>query len=98
MATMTWAELEQLLPNGFHDSRLDEIQIDYRRRIAVFEMELWAVTVSPENRRGCWPVLWMFLTGSFNLRMPANFGRMLCVSNILFQRLCHGLGNLYRKE
>ena len=60
MATMTWAELEQLLPNGFHDSRLDEIQIDYRRRIAVFEMELWAVTVSPENRRGCWPVLWMF--------------------------------------
>ena len=95
---MTWAELEQLLPNGFHDSRLDEIQIDYRRRIAVFEMELWAVTVSPENRRGCWPVLWMFLTGSFNLRMPANFGRMLFVSNILFQRLCHGQVNPYQKE
>ena len=49
---MTWAELEQLLPNGVYDSRLDEIQIDYRRRIAVFEMEFWAVTVWPENKRG----------------------------------------------
>ena len=58
MATMTWAELEQLLPNGFHDSRLDEIQIDYRRRIAVFEMELWAVTVGPENRGAVIPNLY----------------------------------------
>lgn len=95
---MTWAELEQLLPSGFHDARLDGIQIDYRRRIAVFEMGLWAVTVSPENRQNCWPVLWMFRMGSINIQMPANFGWMLCLSNILFQRLCHGQANPYRKE
>lgn len=55
---MTWTELEQLLPNGFHDARLDEIQIDYRRRIGVFEMELWAVTVWPENTSAIIPELY----------------------------------------
>jgi hypothetical protein len=40
---MTWAELERLLPNGFHDARLDGIAIDYRRRTATFVLELWTV-------------------------------------------------------
>ncbi len=47
---MNWDELEQLLPNGFHDARLDEISINYRARTAVFELELWAVTERPEHR------------------------------------------------
>ena len=46
---MTWTELEQLLPNGFHDARLDEIGIDYRAKTAVFELEFWAVTEWPES-------------------------------------------------
>lgn len=47
---MNWSELEQLLPNGFHDARLDGISINYRARTAIFELELWAVTEWPENR------------------------------------------------
>ncbi len=45
---MTWAELERLLPNGFHDARLDGIAIDYRRRTATFVLELWTVEEWPE--------------------------------------------------
>ena len=46
---MTWADLEQRLPNGFHDARLDEISINYRDRTAVFELEFWAVVDWPKN-------------------------------------------------
>ena len=55
---MNWAELEQLLPNGFHDARLDGIAIDYRRRTAVFVLELWAVEEWPEQLPAVVPELY----------------------------------------
>ncbi len=55
---MTWAELEQLLPNGFHDARLDEIKIDYRQRKAVFDLEFWAVTEWPGQRPAVVPEMY----------------------------------------
>ena len=55
---MTWAELEQLLPNGFHDARFDEIRIDYRRRVAALALEFWAVTEWPEKGPAIIPELY----------------------------------------
>ena len=55
---MTWEEVEELLPNGFHDARLNAIAIDYRSRKAMFELELWAVEEWPEKTPAVVPELY----------------------------------------
>jgi hypothetical protein len=39
MATI-WDVADQL-PHGFHDSYLERLSIDFERRVAVFDLELW---------------------------------------------------------
>lgn len=46
---MTFAEVEQLLPNGFHDARLDSITIDYQSHQVVFDLEVWALEDWPAS-------------------------------------------------
>jgi len=38
---MTLAEIEDTLPNGFHDARIKSIKIDYVNRVATFDMDIW---------------------------------------------------------
>ncbi len=38
---MTIEEIDQSLPNGFHDSSITGVRIDYIQRTAEIDMELW---------------------------------------------------------
>jgi hypothetical protein len=38
---MTLADIEELLPNGFHDAEIEKFIWDYRTNSASFTMELW---------------------------------------------------------
>ena len=38
---MTLQEIEQSLPNGFHDSSIVGVRLDYVQRTAEIDMELW---------------------------------------------------------
>lgn len=38
---MTLEEIEQSLPNGFHDSTIAGVRLDYVQRTAEIDMELW---------------------------------------------------------
>lgn len=40
-------ELENSLPNGFHDADLQSLAVDYRRREAVFKMRVWVGSEEP---------------------------------------------------
>lgn len=47
---MTIAEIEQALPNGFHDAEIRTIRLDYVNRTASMEVSIWMddLDVSPE--------------------------------------------------
>jgi hypothetical protein len=48
---MTLDELIRSLPNGFHDARLARLSIDFVRREARLELDIWvAEDLSPEQR------------------------------------------------
>jgi hypothetical protein len=38
---MTLADIEELLPNGFHDAEIEQFIWDYRTNSASFTLELW---------------------------------------------------------
>ena len=38
---MTLEEIEQSLPNGFHDSTISSVRLNYVQRTAEMDMELW---------------------------------------------------------
>jgi len=38
---MTLAELEETLPNGFHDAVLLSVSVDHKKRIAKLELSIW---------------------------------------------------------
>jgi hypothetical protein len=38
---MTLVELEETLPNGFHDAELISLSVDYRTRVAKLELDIW---------------------------------------------------------
>ena len=46
---MTLDELAQTLPNGFHDSRLASIRIDYDRRELTLDIEVWIGDMNAEE-------------------------------------------------
>jgi hypothetical protein len=47
MATLS--DIEAQLPNGFHDMYLEQLSVDFERRVAVFDLELWVGEVSSKN-------------------------------------------------
>ena len=47
---MTLAELEQTLPNGFHDAKIERISIDYVERTVICDMHL--LVGLPEESEG----------------------------------------------
>jgi hypothetical protein len=53
---MTLADIEAILPNGFHDAEIEEFVWDYRENSASFTMQFWVPEETDENpeiyRRG----------------------------------------------
>ena len=53
---MTLIDIEELLPNGFHDAEIEELVWDYRENSASFTMQFWVPEETDENpeiyRRG----------------------------------------------
>ena len=47
MATLL--DIEGQLPNGFHDMYLERLSVDFERRMAVFDLELWIGELSSQN-------------------------------------------------
>jgi hypothetical protein len=41
MNPITLKEIENSLPNGFHDARISRINIDYVKRVLTLDLELW---------------------------------------------------------
>lgn len=48
---MTLAELDQSLPNGFHDAQFERIEIDYAQRRVTFATRLWTGDEVERERR-----------------------------------------------
>ena len=48
---MTFAELETLLPNGFHDAFLCALSADYVNRTAEMELEIWVGDLNADDRK-----------------------------------------------
>jgi hypothetical protein len=51
---MTIEEIERLLPNGFHDSTILSVRLNYEQRTAEIDMEIWVagpVDEDPEQYR-----------------------------------------------
>ena len=47
---MTLEEIEQSLPNGFHDSTISSVRLNYVQRTAEMDMELWMSGSDDEDR------------------------------------------------
>lgn len=47
---MTLEEIEQSLPNGFHDSSITAVHLNYAQRTAEIDMELWVSVSIDEDR------------------------------------------------
>jgi hypothetical protein len=47
---MTLEEIENTLPNGFHDARINKINLDYAKRVATFYLEIWVADSEEETR------------------------------------------------
>lgn len=47
---MTFEELDQALPNGFHDAKIQKLVVDYVQRSATMTMHLWIGTPHSANR------------------------------------------------
>jgi hypothetical protein len=53
---MTIEDIAQSLPNGFHDSKIFSVRVDYEQRTAEMDMEIWvadAEDTAPEQYRRC---------------------------------------------
>lgn len=46
---MKLEEIEKMLPNGFHDSLLKSITIDYSKHEAIFDLHIWVGDLYAEN-------------------------------------------------
>jgi len=46
----TLTQIEESLPNGFHDALIERVFLDYVERKIVFTMRLWVGDCSSENR------------------------------------------------
>ena len=46
---MTIEEIEQSLPNGFHDSSITAIRLNYAQRTAEIDMEIWVSVAEDED-------------------------------------------------
>jgi hypothetical protein len=46
---MTLADIEHLLPNGFHDAQIEQFVWDYRTNSASFIVELWVAKEEDES-------------------------------------------------
>jgi hypothetical protein len=46
---MTFEQLDEFLPNGFHDAMIEKIAIDYAQRSADLLMKLWVGTPDSAN-------------------------------------------------
>lgn len=46
---MTLKEIEDALPNGFHDARIHMINIDYVKGLLMLEMEVWVAEAKEAN-------------------------------------------------
>lgn len=45
---MTLEEIENSLPNGFHDAQIQNINVDYLNRIIAIKLNLWTGDISSE--------------------------------------------------
>ena len=53
---MTIEYISQLLPNGFHDSTIFSVRLNYEQRTAEIDMEIWVAgpaDTDPEEYRRC---------------------------------------------
>jgi hypothetical protein len=46
---MTFEEIENNLPNGFHDARINKINLDYVKRVATFDLEICVLDSEDET-------------------------------------------------
>lgn len=47
----TFDQVEQALPNGFHDAFLRSVSVDYVERTAQMELEVWVSSMDTDNRQ-----------------------------------------------
>ena len=41
---MTFSEIDEILPNGFHDAKIEQMTWDFQKNTAIFDMEFWVAT------------------------------------------------------
>lgn len=47
---MTFEEIKQTLPHGFHDAKINAINLDYAEGVATFDLEIWVGDEEDETR------------------------------------------------
>jgi hypothetical protein len=47
---MTLAQLNEILPNGFHDAEIEQFIWDFRRDTAVLDINFWTATEEDQDR------------------------------------------------
>jgi hypothetical protein len=62
---MTLAEIEETLPNGFHDAEISKLSVDYETKIATITMNPWigSMDAPPDNGRELYRAASLVLSG-----------------------------------
>ena len=63
---MTLEEIDQSLPNGFHDSPITEVRVNYVQRTVEIDRDLWMSGPDDEDTESYRPPLYLSLN-SFTL-------------------------------
>src|SRR5689334_1291141 len=48
---MTLAEIDKVLPNGFHDAEIEQFRWNFREDFAVFEINFWVATEDSDREK-----------------------------------------------
>jgi hypothetical protein len=51
MKAMTLAQIDEILPNGFHDAKIEQLIWNFQTNSAVFNIEFWVATEEKEREK-----------------------------------------------